>query len=225
MLKMLLFDFDGTLVNSMSYYADLAALLFVEHYSFPKEQAKHAYFKTSGIAFAKQLQILFPDHAANDKVAQLFEAGKVNIKKQISLYPHVVELLTLAHQMGYQIGISSSENEDNIRQFMQKQNIDWDVILGTRNQTFTKGKAHYSYLLENHHLAHDDILFIGDSLQDYKICAENEVAFVAYLSIFDERDFLQLHPKIPCYSDYKVLGYDLEQGKLFERARQPLTLP
>jgi len=219
MLKLVLFDFDGTLVDSMTYYADLAANLLSQHYSLSHADARKCYLQTSGIAFTKQLESLFPQHPDNKQVEELFESGKVSIKKQINWHPHTIDLLSLLQQNGYQIGISSSEHEANIQQFMQQKNIHWDVFLGTRDASFTKGKAHFSYLLKHHNLKPENLLFIGDSLQDYKICAESGVPFVAYLSTFSEADFLQLHKKIPAYTDFSLLGKDLLSANLFQRAQ------
>lgn len=219
MLKLVLFDFDGTLVNSMEYYGDLAAALLAKHYSLTQEQAKFYYFQTSGIPFIRQLEQLFPNNPENEHVDQLFELGKVEIKKRIDWHPHVIQLLDHLKQEGYQIGISSSEHEEAIKQFMQRKNRDWDVLLGARNASFTKGESHFLYLREQFNLQAENLLFIGDSLQDYKICAQHQVPFTAYLSTFSAADFHQMHNQIPCYADFDDLRQELIQGNLFQRAK------
>jgi HAD superfamily hydrolase (TIGR01549 family) len=214
MLKLILFDFDGTLVDSMHHYANLAATLFAQHYSLPYDQARSDYLKTSGIAFTKQLEILFPENPLNSQVEQLFAAGKITIKNKIDWCPYVIQLLNALKKAGYKIGISSSEDEENIIKFMQKKSIYWDVLLGTRDPVFTKGMPHFTYITEHYGLKPENLLFIGDSLQDFKISAANNVPFIAYLSTFSEADFHQLHPKIPCYSNYERLHHDLIKGDL-----------
>ena len=56
-----LFDFDGTLVDTMGGYADLAGGLI--HEAFPEitaEKGRELYIRTSGIPFIQQMELIRP---------------------------------------------------------------------------------------------------------------------------------------------------------------------
>ena len=73
MIRLVIFDLDGTLIESMEEYAELAADLIRQHYGWPAEKAKKEYLRTSGLPFRDQLEILFPGSPLNPKIAEKFE--------------------------------------------------------------------------------------------------------------------------------------------------------
>ena len=74
--KVVVFDFDGTVVDSMDSFADIAADVMPRYYSISGEEAKRLYLETSGIPFFQQLEQLFPNNENNDKAAHDFEETK-----------------------------------------------------------------------------------------------------------------------------------------------------
>ena len=58
--QLLVFDLDGTLIDTMGDYADKAAALIRDHYGTPKDEARRRYFETSGVPFEQQLEQIFP---------------------------------------------------------------------------------------------------------------------------------------------------------------------
>jgi len=76
--KAFLFDFDGTLVDTMHGYADIAGRLIstrYEGYSF--EQGRRRYIETSGIPFVQQMEIVAPADARNAETVRMFEEEKI----------------------------------------------------------------------------------------------------------------------------------------------------
>src|SRR4051812_11625031 len=70
------FDFDGTIVDSMEAFADLAGTLISENYHLPFPHSRKLYLQTSGVPFFQQLEILFPNDLKNAKIASAFEQQK-----------------------------------------------------------------------------------------------------------------------------------------------------
>jgi beta-phosphoglucomutase-like phosphatase (HAD superfamily) len=55
-----MWDFDGTLVDTMPSHTKLASEVINKHFGLPKEKAKQEYLKTTGSPFDIQLKMIFP---------------------------------------------------------------------------------------------------------------------------------------------------------------------
>ncbi len=72
-----LFDFDGTLVDTMDGFADIAGRVIHEvHPEMSFKEARANYMKTSGAPFFQQCEILFPGHSTNAEKVRIFEEEK-----------------------------------------------------------------------------------------------------------------------------------------------------
>jgi beta-phosphoglucomutase-like phosphatase (HAD superfamily) len=69
----ILFDMDGTLVDTMQVFADVAAGVMVKHHGLDRARARAAYLATSGIPFFQQLEVIVPGHAGHAAAAAEFE--------------------------------------------------------------------------------------------------------------------------------------------------------
>src|SRR5262249_60976340 len=61
--SVLLFDLDGTLVDTMQAIADLAAGVMARHFGVVERPARKLYLEPSGIPFQQQLEAIFGDQA------------------------------------------------------------------------------------------------------------------------------------------------------------------
>ena len=75
-LEAVIYDLDGTLLDSMPALTAIATALMTERYGIDVEVARRRYLQTTGADFATQLEELFPSHPANGKVAAEFERRK-----------------------------------------------------------------------------------------------------------------------------------------------------
>ena len=76
--KVCVFDFDGTLVDTMGGFADIAAEILDEHYGIPYAEGRGRYLETSGIPFFQQLEIIRPGGPMNKTCAEQFESRKLD---------------------------------------------------------------------------------------------------------------------------------------------------
>src|ERR1700742_4647011 len=63
--RAVLFDLDGTLIDTMQVFADVAADVMVRHHALDRTAARTAYLATSGIPFFQQLEKIVPGDASN----------------------------------------------------------------------------------------------------------------------------------------------------------------
>lgn len=202
-LKVVIFDFDGTLVDTMGIFADVAAELIHHQYGLPLALARQEYLRTSGLPFIKQLEELFPNDNCNASVAEKFESRKNEAAGHVVL-DHMTNEALHELQKKYKIAISSGNFEKNIRSFFKKNSFTPDLILGFK-EGFTKGADHFNFVLKHFGVQKENLLFIGDSLNDFLKAREFGVAFIARLGTFKLLDFQKIDATVKGISSIKEL--------------------
>lgn len=191
-MRVLVFDLDGTLVPTMEDYADKAATLMHAAFATPVDEARQAYWATSGLPFERQLRQLYPGHDT-DPVAEAFESWKDGYLSGIALPADVAALLSGWRTAGFHVAISSN----NLECYVDRLARDWpvDCALGYRaacadDAGFGKGEQHFTALESRFALPRSQFLFTGDSPNDARIAAAAGVPFRALLTpAFTVEDF------------------------------------
>lgn len=204
MKSLCVFDFDGTLVDSMSVFADIAGRQIEKFYSIPFLKARQLYLDTSGVPFFEQLEILFPADFRNSECALAFEEEKKQSYFDQPLIEGADELLKSLKDKGIQIAISSNNYQKLVRQFVQKRGLVCDYVLGYEPD-FAKGKPHFDFLKKKLSLNNQDIVFIGDSLKDGEKAKDCSIDFVAKAGTFSKKDFLENFPNAAVIQDLNEL--------------------
>lgn len=190
------FDFDGTLVDSMSLFTGIAAEVLSETHQIKPSVARQKYLETSGLPFQEQLESLFPGDVRNAKAARLFEKEKRAKYLTKELFRQVPEILRYLRRKGIKTAVSSNNFQDLIESFLQKKGVSFDLILGWR-PNFTKGKDHFEEIRRSLKTSSDGILFIGDSLKDAEKAADHQIDFIGKAGTFSKKDFRQKFPQFP----------------------------
>lgn len=202
-----LFDFDGTLVDTMEGFADIAARVIHEYH--PKmnfEEARLRYIETSGVPFCQQMEIIFPGHIDNDKVVKEFEETKIKGFFEQKFEENVRETITALRARGDMVIVSSGNFPDLIKEFVKREKLDFDLVLGfDEENNFEKGKPHFDFVMKKFNLKKEDITFVGDSLKDADKAYENKIDFIGVCGIFNEDDFQKRYKDIKTIKDLREL--------------------
>jgi phosphoglycolate phosphatase-like HAD superfamily hydrolase len=165
-LKVVLLDFDGTIVDTMEAYAEEAARI-LESMGVPRSRVLPLYRETAGMAFRDQLRLLGLENSLIEEAARRFEISKRALLAELKLDGKVVEFVEKVRRMGLLVYVSTNnecsvvmENEELVKVFNGI--LCHDPVRGLR-----KGKAHLELLKEMLGVKECEILFIGDS--DYDI--------------------------------------------------------
>ena len=188
-LKAVIFDFDGTIADTMPFLSDLAVSLLTKNYEISGEEARRRYLETTGLDFGSQMEQIFPQHPSNRIVVATMEASKRKGILEHPLFDEVAPALMLFKDRNVKRFICSSTQEAIVRQYTRKMGIDdlLDGCFGYR-PGFTKGQQ-IEFILRHYGLRPDEVIFVGDSLMDYEFVRDKGVRFIALRRLFQEHDF------------------------------------
>ena len=192
--KIVVFDFDGTLVDSMETFADIAGKVMEKVYGTPFKTARRQYIETSGLPFFQQLEQIHAGDSRNSRVTEEFEGEKVLGYFEQQIYPDALNLISHLKRENIKTAVASNNFQHLVDEFIKKAKLDLDFSLGFKSDDFCKGKPHFEYLLNQTGFLKPDMLFIGDSLMDAKRALDFEIDFVGKTGLFNKNDF---HSKFP----------------------------
>jgi len=138
----IVFDFDGTLVNSMADFGKIAADLISYNYDCKPQWAHQEYQKTSGIPFDYQIEEIFPQNRYNRRVAREFATRKKELYDDCSFYDDLIPTLQWLVSQGFRLAISSNNEQHLVKQKLGDLAEYFDMVLGFR-PGFLKGRDHF----------------------------------------------------------------------------------
>ncbi len=183
-----MFDFDGTLVDSMERLTEIAADEITREYDIPRDEVVSFYRESSGLPFSEQVELFFPNGERNSIVVNRFESRK---RKELFTYPLYSDAISTVEGLrsrNYRVVVSSSNFQENVEDYFHKCGLEFDLILGFRNG-FGKGKPHFDYTIESFAVEKDEVVFVGDSLKDAERALEYGIKFIGKLGMFDVDTF------------------------------------
>lgn len=198
--KIIVFDFDGTLVDSMGHLAAIASEVMSAHFEVSPQEAKKLYQQTSGLPFFQQLGVLYPDQQETNTLAAAdFERKKrENYFKETS-FPDTMETILYLKEKGYTVIISSNSAQELVDRFVAQLNIPCDLALGYK-ENFSKGLKHFLYIMERWGGSPTEMVFVGDSIKDGEWAFESGIDFIAKAGTFSKKQFEDRFPGIPIIS-------------------------
>ena len=146
-IKLICFDFDGTIADTMPWLENNAVRLFNEIYQTDKESARHNYRMTTGLPFSQQVEIIYPGKSENKKIIETFEQQKIARIDEQELFPETKSVFQALGEK-YLLVVSSSTTKEIIEDYASKKGIRsyLDDIVGYK-PGFEKGKHHFDYLM------------------------------------------------------------------------------
>jgi phosphoglycolate phosphatase-like HAD superfamily hydrolase len=195
-LKVCIFDFDGTLVDTMGGFADIAADVLLKHYGLPFEKGRSQYLDTSGIPFFQQLEIICPDGDHNQTCAEEFESRKLEGFFDCAPGDATVTGLNLLRGAGFKLVVSSNNFQHNVDEFLDRHPLPLDLALGFDHNGSEKGRPHFDQVQKHFGIGPDEVLFCGDSLKDGERADGCGVRFVGMTGTFTREQFLKRFPGI-----------------------------
>lgn len=204
MIKHIIFDFDGTLVKSRTLAVDL----------FNKLSDKYGYTKIEydEVEEMSKLSIMERVHKLNVpilKFPMLVKEMKQLYKNyiiELDLVDGISDLLYGLKSKGYQLGILSSNTEENINHFLNTNHIQVFDYVYVASNLFGKDKA-IKNLINHYQLPKEQVLYIGDELRDSEACHKINIPFIGVSWGYDSEELLSKgNSKIIVHDPHEVYG-------------------
>ncbi|MBW1809510.1 MAG: HAD hydrolase-like protein [Deltaproteobacteria bacterium] len=195
LIKCCIFDFDGTLVDTMGGFADIAADVIERHYGIDFEQGRLKYLETSGIPFFQQLEIICPNGDKNNICADEFESRKLEGFFDSAPTDETIAGLTMLRRADLRLIVSSNNFQENVDSYLKKYPLPLDLALGFDNHWLEKGRPHFEKAQELFGMKPDQTVFCGDSLEDGVRAKDCGLFFVGMLGTFTREQFNKKFPE------------------------------
>ena len=137
MKKIIVFDLDGTLINSLEDLADSANHVLIQH-GFPIHPVDaYRYFVGDGVR--KLIERILPEKERNDARIEQCKAEfvayyKIHMEDKTTVYPGMIELLKALKDRGLKIAVATNKVHVAVAPLMAKYfpGIHFDSLIGQR---------------------------------------------------------------------------------------------
>jgi phosphoglycolate phosphatase-like HAD superfamily hydrolase len=191
-----LFDLDGTLVDTMQAFADLAAVVMTRRFGVALRTARKLYLETSGIPFLQQLEGIFGEHPSVVDAATEYEARKHAIAAAAEMDGATRAALENVRARGVGLVVSSNGMQKHVDRFAARSAGLFDLALGFGG-ALAKGEPHISLVEKVLGVRRDRLVFIGDSLRDGELAEASGVRFIGRSGTFTRREMAARFPAVP----------------------------
>jgi len=187
MKKLIVFDLDGTLINSLEDLADSANHVLIQH-GFPTHPVDaYRYFVGDGVR--KLIERILPEEERNDARIEQCKAEfvayyKIHMEDKTSVYPGITELLKVLKERGLKIAVATNKVHVAVAPLMAKYfpGIHFDSLIGQREGVPVKPAPQIMYdILKETGCQPSEALHVGDTATDMQLAYNAGVESVGVL--------------------------------------------
>jgi phosphoglycolate phosphatase len=184
----LIFDFDGTLANTLSAIIKLING-HAQEYKIKPLEAKDV----ENLRGMSNLDIVRKYHIPLVKVPSLILRTQKELHQkidQVELFPGIRDLILELKRRMFCLGILTSNSRENVQKLLRARDLDVFDFIHAESNFFGKTRA-LLHLLHEHGLRKDDVIYVGDETRDIEACHHAEIAVIAVTWGFHRKDLLR----------------------------------
>ena len=174
-MNLIVFDLDGTLINSLEDLADSANHILTQH-GFPIHPVDaYRYFVGDGVR--KLIERILPEDERND--AQIEQCRnefvayyRIHMEDKTSVYPGMTELLKALKNKGLKIAVATNKVHVAVKPLMEKYfpEVQFDSMIGQREGIPVKPNPQIMYdILKETGCEPSETLHVGDTATDMQL--------------------------------------------------------
>ena len=190
-IKVIIFDFDGTIADSLDTLVTITNRLAAEFgykQTAPDELAQIRNLSSREIVMQSGISIF--------KLPFLLKRVKENLHNEIQHLTPIIgikeALIQLKHE-GNQLGILTSNSEENVRSFLKNQDME-ELFSFVYSETtlFSKHKLIRKFMKRNF-LSPEEIVYVGDETRDIESAKKINIKAIAVSWGFNSEEVLAKH--------------------------------
>ncbi len=208
-VKGVIFDFDGTLVDSVNAYVEAYYTTLKEH-GFEIEKERIA--ELLGYSDKKIIETLINNSANAERILEDYRK-KVRNKEfasSLKLFPKTKEMLIQLSKNKIDVFILSGSDKKIMEHILEEKGIKnyFKEIISTRDDGFNEkpDPEGVEYILKKHSLKKEEVIFVGDGKLDFLMAKNSGIKFIAKLgNYFNEEMALEMGVCF-VYLPYEILS-------------------
>ncbi len=205
MIKIILFDFDGTLADSFENFFEILREITLK-YKLPELSPKNLdeLRSESASQIVKRLHIPFykiPFIARDMK--RLQQQNIENIKS----FKGMPEVLCGLKEKGFELGIVTSNGKSNVQAFLKNNDIDIFTYLYCDSSLFRKDKVLKKFL-NTLKVSKEEVLYVGDEIRDIQACQKVGIKIAAVTWGFNSKEgLIKYNPELLINTPQELLQF------------------
>ena len=186
--KLILFDFDGTIVNSQSSILTIMNRLSKEFgYHKLSEETFYSLRNEKSQDILKKLGIPLL------KLPFFVRKFRRELNKEIEFIRPIStirDILFILKNKGYMLGILTSNSKENVQSFIDKNDLDFFSLIFSERSLFGKSNV-IKTILKNQNLKPEEVIYVGDETRDIEAAKRNNIQIIAVCWGFNSKKILQ----------------------------------
>ncbi|PSB39723.1 carotenoid oxygenase [filamentous cyanobacterium Phorm 46] len=187
MLKVIIFDFDGTLADTIDILLSISNRLSAE-FGF-KSATKEELAQLSNLTSS---QILRYSGISIFKFPLLIRKLKAELHNEIpniQLFPGIKEVLLELTKLGFQLGIITSNSRENVLALLEINGLQGTFTFIYSGSTFGKHKVIKKWL-KKEHINPEKVIYVGDETRDIDAAKKTGIKIIAVSWGFNSKSAL-----------------------------------
>lgn len=185
-MKHIIFDFDGTLVDSLPVIIEIANEMVPnleitrQDIAMLREMSAREVIKYSGVPYWRLLRLM----VRGKKIL----GGRLD---ELKVFKGVPEMLKELHKQGYVMSVVSSNSEANIRKVLKREGVeDYMAAVYGNVGLFNKSRV-FKVVLRKQQAVASDAVYVGDEVRDIEAAKKSGIAIVSVAWGYNGKKILQ----------------------------------
>ncbi len=179
MKKCIIFDVDGTIISSEEIIIKTTQVIAEKYLG--KKLAYQQCFKIIGVNTENILRRIGVPEAEIPAYFQIYTGLLSKMSKEMQLFEGIKELILNLHSQGYYLGIVTSRVKDELDDAIERYDLVRYfncIIVADHTKNHKPHPEPIHLFMEKTGFCQNEILYIGDSVNDYLACEAAKIDFV-----------------------------------------------